>query len=379
MRRKMIVIVASLIAISNSGLSATTAAETTIDYNKPGKFGFGICQSESQLDCLEPIISVSHQDGTSSTAQYISSQSNAPVVAVPAFGGSLGHDFKVISGTSTGEYKYFTVRTEFTTPANDPVGGYLKISVAAGKKIGANECDESLKKLCTRFTLDPEDKFTLVIRSQKAPVENLRATAVNGDILREDYLSGNRWILKGSQTFWGWTPELSWMIHATYPDATSTAMVIRCAGNGVLFASTNSFHVTEPSWDKRKNSLNFGIRGPHYDANGDLNKGFFKARIPKKWLDCTYPKNTLSLASEVVVSVTYEDGSSQVATFNTKVTDEIIYVDIPVLHFSSPTIRIANAAIPRPTPSPTVVNCVKGKTKKIVTGRTCPSGWKIVA
>jgi hypothetical protein len=377
MRRNLIVLLASLFALANIGLISTNAVENTIDYSQPGRYGFGICKTEIQLDCLEPIISVSHKDGTSSTAEYLTSGSNEAVVAFPAYGGSLAHSFRVRSGTSTGEYKYFNVRTEIGTPAKEP-GGHMWISVNGGTKLKANECDESLKKLCTRYTLDPEDKFTFVVRSQRVPEENLRAIALNGEITRDDYLSGERWILKGSQILQGWSPGLSWWIASTIPDAASKAKVIRCAGNGVVFTSSNALTAREPSWDRRKNSLNFGIQSPHLDANGDLNTGFFNARIPKKWLDCTYPENTLSMASEVVVSITYDDGSTQVATSSTRVTDELIYVDVPLLHFSSPTIRVTNAALVKAAPSPKSLSCIKGKAKKKVTASKCPSGWKLV-
>ena len=378
MRRRFVVLFAILIALSNAGLSTTAAVDTTIDYNKPGRFGFGICQSDSQLDCLDPVITVTHKDGTSSTAEYLSSGDISPVVAFPAYGGSLYHFFRVRGGSKSGEYKYFSVRTEITTPATIP-GGMMWISVQGSRRIKASECDESLKKLCTRFTLDPEDNFTFDIRSQKIPEEHLRATAVNGDILREDYLSGEKWTLKGSQTLPGWNPGLSWWIGSTIPDTENSALMIRCAGNGVVFASSNAVTGTNPSWDKRENSLNFGIQGPHLDANGDLFKGFFNARIPKKWLDCTYPENTLSMASEVVVSITYDDGSSQVATSSTRVTDELIYVDVPLLHFSSPTIRVTNAALVKPAPSSKAINCTKGKVKRSFKASKCPAGWKVVA
>jgi hypothetical protein len=254
------------------------------------------------------------------------------------------------------------------------------IGVQGSKKISAGECDESLKKLCKRFTLDPEDRFIFMIRSQTLPVQGLRATAFNGEILWEEYLSGQRWILKGSQTLTGWNPGLSWWIEPIVSEAQdSMRKDIPCAGNGVVFTSSNAVTGTHPSWDKRKNSLNFGIQGPHFDANGDLFRGFFKARIPKKWLDCAYPENSLSMASEVVVSITYDDGTFQLATSSTKITSDTIFVDVPLLHFSSPTIRVTNASLATPAPTPKVVNCIKGKVKKIYKASKCPSGWKLAS
>jgi hypothetical protein len=60
----------------------------------------------------------------------------------------------------------------------------------------------------------------------------------------------------------------------------------------------------------------------------------------------------------------------------------MIFIEVPVLHFSSPTIRISNAsevAKASPKPAPKFTNCMKGKIKKKLSGSKCPSGWKIVA
>ncbi len=375
MRKNLVLLLATLFALANIGLTSAHAVENIIDYSKPGRYGFGICQTESQLDCLEPIITVSHKDGTTSKAEFLFSESNDPIVSLPETGGALQHFFQVRGGTSTGNYKYISVRTEITNPPNVPFG-HVWLSVQGSRKNKSDECDEPLKKLCTRYTLDPEDEFMFVIRSQQIPEQNLRATAVNGEIQRDDYLTGERWVLKGSQTLPGWSAGMSWFIGWTFPDATNPGKAIRCAGNGVLFTASNALTAREPSWDRRKNSLNFGIQGPHFDANGDLFKGFFNARIPKKWLDCNYPENSLSTASEVVVSITYDDGTSQIATSSTRVTSETIYVNVPLLHFSSPTIRITNAVFAKSAAPSKTLRCVKGKVTKKVTANKCPPGWK---
>ena len=379
MRRTLLLLLAGLFTVSTLCASPTSAGENTIDLNKPGKFGLGICQSDLQLDCLEPKVIVTHKDGSSSSATFISSSSDLPYLDISENNLYMFHGFKVHSGTANGISRDFRVRTEFTTPSSKPFGGMF-LSVISLKKLDPDECSESLRKLCSRYTLNPDDEFKFVMRTQKLQVQGLKAIAANGEIAREDYLTGEKWIMSGSQTLPGWNPGLSWWIEpigdgAQFPLRSKA----QCAGNGVLFTSSNSVTSGLPSWDKRNNSLNFGISGPHLDANGDLFQGFFKARIPKKWLDCAYPENTLSIASQVVVSITYDDGSIQVATSSTRVTDEIIYIDVPVLHFSSPTIRITNASLAKPAPTPRVLKCIKGKVKKLFTAVKCPSGWKLVA
>jgi hypothetical protein len=167
-------------------------------------------------------------------------------------------------------------------------------------------------------------------------------------------------------------------------------------------------------WDQSTESLKFNIYAPHLDMNGDPFRGFFKARIPIAWLNCAFPGNTLALASQLFVSIIYEDGSVQVAFTYNRITKDYIYVEVPDFHYSSPTIAIskkapiataqiatpAPASSPSPSPSPTVsvsqdaapqatqspapkiqkstsVLCQKGKVKKKFAGKKCPSGWKV--
>jgi hypothetical protein len=359
-------------------MNPTTAAENTIDMREPGRFSLGLCQSDSQLDCLEPKIVVTHKDGSSSTALHTYSGTSAPFITIGERDPLINHQFKVRSGNNNGNFKDFSVSAALSTPTSKPFG-LAGVRVYATKKLSADECDDPFKKLCKRFTLDPEDKFKVVVRFQKLPVQGLTATALNGNVTREDYLLGEKWIFTGSQTLIGWNPGMSWGLE---PIGEGAQFGLRsdpqCAGKGVLFTSSNGVHRGLPSWDKRKNSLNFGVQGPHLDANGDLFRGFFKTRIPKKWLDCVHPENTLTMASEVAVSITYDDGSTQVATSSTRVTDELIYINVPLLHFSSPTIRVTNASLATPAPTPKVVNCIKGKVKKTFKASKCPSGWKLV-
>ena len=379
MRKTIVILLSGLLTLSTISMSPTQGSEDTIDLTKPGRFGLGMCKEEYQLDCIEPVVTVTHKDGSTSTASFLSSTSEFPFIALGEKDPGLFHYFKVASGNQSGIFREFAVRAELTTPSSKPFG-LMSLMVSANKRLSAKECDDSLKKLCTRFTLDPEDSFKFVLRSQSMPVQGLKVTAVNGDVSRENYLSGERWILTGSQTLPGWNPGLIWWIEPIITQAqASIRKDVECAGTGVVFTSSNAVTSRPPFWDKRQNSLNFGVQGPHFDVNGDLFRGFFKARIPKKWLDCAYPENTLSIASQVIVSITYDDGSVQIATSSTRVTDEIIYVDVPVLYFSSPTIRVTNASLAMPKQTTRVLNCMKGKVKKAFTARKCPSGWKVSA
>ena len=382
MRRLFVVL--SLSSLFVALTYPTHAVDQTIDFSRPSNYLLGICQSKEQLDCLEAEIRVTHKDGTISLAEFAGSQFSGPFIENMNLNISGAHRFRYTSGTSNGYLKEFQVRVTLATPGSKPFGAVGVSVVARGKKLKASECEENLVKLCTRYSLDPEDVFNLVVRSQRIPAHWLGAHAQEADVVHENYLTGDKWIISGAQTLLGWNPGLWWSIAAidTNDSSLFARNILRCSEFGVVFKASNEVTGGLPSWDSKANSLNFGVSGPHFDANGDLFKGFFKARIPKKWLDCVYPENTLSMAEQLVVNITYDDGSVQVATTHTKISENIIYIDVPVLHFSSPTIRISNAAlVSKATPKHIIktLNCAKGKIKKKVVASKCPTGWKLVA
>lgn len=354
----------------------------TIVITKPSNYLLGICATDTQIDCLEPTILVSHADGTTSKAILIDSPSRTSVIETPNLSGGGFHRFKVASGAADGYLREFNVSVSLTTSPENPLTGLAVHVVGAGKKLQNSECEANLSKLCSRYNLDPEDTFRISVRLQEMPIQWLSAHAQNADILSEKLVSGNRWVLSGSQTLVGWNPGLWWSVVAFSTTKTSalTESIIQCSKFGVVFKSSNEVSGGMPSWNEKTNSLDFGVFGPHLDANGDLNKGFFKARIPKKWLDCVYPKNSLSTADVITVNIVYDDGAIQIATTRTRVNDEMIEIEVPILHFSSPTIRVANAAyVSQQTskPAPKASSCVKGKNRKQISGNKCPAGWKL--
>ena len=384
MRRTGLIFLSTVIAVSAIALNPSVGAENIIDLTKPGNFLLGICKTATQLDCLEPNITVTHGDGTVSEAQLHQAGFAQPFLDNPNLNLGGFHYFRFSSGSRDGYSREFNIRVTFSTPPTKPMGNLEVRIVSPGKKLKSDECDQALSKLCTRYNLDPEDNFKIIVRSQKIPVHWIGAHGQNADALHEDYLTGDKWILTGAQTLIGWNPGLWWSIAAVDPLNAGTFFknLAECSAFGVVFKTSNEVTGGLPSWNSKTNSLDFGVSGPHLDANGDLFNGFFKARIPRKWLDCTYPENTLSTASQVVVNITYDDGTIQVATTQTRVTGDMILIDVPVLHFSSPTIQIANAALVAKATPPAkakVLTCVKGKSKKKVTATKCPSGWKLVA
>lgn len=382
-RKKLAVTLFAVLVLCASNLHAVFAAENSIDLSKKARYSLGLCETVTQMDCLEPEIIVTHKDGSQSIARHVSSLFDGPFLDIfvkPTF---RAHRFKVPFGSTDGPVREFEVEINLATPSMATTRGLSVGIFGRSQLINSSECDSPFTKLCRQFTVDPDDSFTLHVRTQILYPDETNSSARNADISRETYLNGERWTLKGEQASYGEGALLGWGIPILGPNENSRFRSANCSKFGVLFRSSNAIGQTQPSWNYLTNSLNFGLQGFHTDINGDLTRGFFKARIPKPWLDCAYPGNNLSKANQVIVSITYDNGDIQAATTNTRVTSEIIYVEVPMMHFSSPTVQISNAmpetATPKASskPTPKVKYCIKGKAKKKLSGSKCPAGWKL--
>ena len=173
-----------------------------------------------------------------------------------------------------------------------------------------------------------------------------------------------------------------------------------CADKGFSVQSHNTDETGDPMWDAQNESLIFSIFAPHFKANGDLNTGYFKYWTTHEFMDCKYPKNTLTKAAKLTIEILNEDGTKSVATSAVTNKDGVMYFFASGFHFSSPRILIkADQSVttgpiptPAPTPSPTpvakpiavpkksTITCVKGNTSKKVTAASpkCPNGYKKV-
>ena len=409
MRKSLQIVTCLILAASAMAVNPASATEYVLDMNKPMEITLPICKSADALNCLEPEIKVIHADGTTSIAKYLSSD-------LPEFVNDNGnqlqsgfHKFSVASGSESGEVKYFQVNAQFSSPYThrNPYSmqwGKIDINIRSESQQLPGSCNSPYEKLCTQFNLDPDDKFQIVARTIKILSQDNQAEARNGDIVSADYKSGIRWIFSGYQTLIagvdpvtlheinnggsGGTanemlPELTWRLHIVGPgDKSAFEDTAKCAKYGATFRSENGTSAGQTQWDPKTQSLNFSIAAPHFDINGDPFRGFFKARLPIKWLACAYPGNTLVLANQVTVSIVYDDGVVQTAVSETAITKDYIYINVPDFHYSSPKIRISAKKIaPRVSSSKTqsLKYCSQGSTRKAAVEGKCPAGWRLVA
>lgn len=146
--------------------------------------------------------------------------------------------------------------------------------------------------------------------------------------------------------------------------------------------------------------LNYVVAGPHHLGDGKtLFRGVYDLAIRSESARCIYKFTEAPLRAEV--TVTSADGTSQeVATESMTERDGWIRLGAYNFTFSRPTVKvkfIQDAPPPKATPTATPkatetsqsaasnsaktqvkITCVKGKTKKVLTSKTCPKGYKKV-
>ena len=174
-----------------------------------------------------------------------------------------------------------------------------------------------------------------------------------------------------------------------------------CMDKGFTRTMWNAPLAGQLFWDNGTQTLNFNMYAPHSDPFGNDYLGVFRTRFQKAWLDCRFPENNLSTATEITVQVVNENGTPQVATTAVSMKDGIIDISASGFHFSSPKIvakkainsgisttskqnlkddwtEISSATIPIIIQKKSTITCVKGKISKKITAikPTCPSGYK---
>jgi hypothetical protein len=150
-------------------------------------------------------------------------------------------------------------------------------------------------------------------------------------------------------------------------------------------------------WDSKERQLVVNVAAPHFYPDGTVVDGWLelkiRGRLAREWWGIA----PLDATGYAKVEVVYKDGTSKTATVSAKYITEKDWIDLRAygFTFSSPAVKIsmgkpAPAASPTPTPTsasapatviskPVVskkITCVKGKTVKTVSAKTCPTGYK---
>ena len=147
------------------------------------------------------------------------------------------------------------------------------------------------------------------------------------------------------------------------------------------------------NWDAKERQLVVNVAAPHYYPDGTVVDGWLelkiKGRLAKEWWGIS-PEEATGYAK---VEVVYTDGTTKTATVTAKYIADKDWIDLRAygFTFSKPALKISMEkptpeVKPTPSPTPTTVvtkpaatkkiTCVKGKTIKKVSTKTCPKGFK---
>ena len=188
----------------------------------------------------------------------------------------------------------------------------------------------------------------------------------------------------------------AWWIKTTRWQTVAT--VTGCPANqsgftGIITTNATMYKTEAPIWDSNDKTFNFQVASPHNDQQGQPNSGYYSLILPKSLAECRWGAGVAN--AKAVVSVTSENGMSQVATSTFKVLNDLLIFNISGFTYSMPKIKIglesaskvtvAPSASPTPSPnkpvvkSPQTIKCIKGKIIKKITSPNpkCPSGYKI--
>lgn len=185
------------------------------------------------------------------------------------------------------------------------------------------------------------------------------------------------------------------------PQNASSQSLGKCSGIPAISVISNGLNPDVPTWDPSTQTMSVRVWGPHYKINGELNAGFFQARISKEIAKCLWNLD-ISSATKAQLTLTEqgENGSSVIETISGNYDGQDYVLTDSNFHYSAPKISfklmndVLETPVAVPLPKPTNSNnlnqdkalvktksivCLKGKVLKTVKGThpTCPKGYKL--
>jgi hypothetical protein len=335
-------------------------------------YALGICPTASDLDCVQSIelknpdgsYSAASYSGTHGFAQFKDNNGNQITSAIL--------DWKIDSLT-------FGIKVDLETPEH--------IILKEGETV-------SLRGGALRlhiYTADPINTFLRIkVRTSWLKPMDVQLKVRDSNFIQTKIAGGNLWTMEGSglrySDYAQWSNDPDQRNYSKQADKEEVLFDIfihhadsrpgysyflpTCADTGYTVQSNNTNATGEPMWNRKTQSLEFGIYAPHLDINGNLNKGYFKLWATDKYLDCKFPGNTITKAGSVKIEVIDENGTQQVATTTVQNKDGVLYVFAYGFHFSAPKIVLTAVKV--------TITCTKGVAVKKITGTApvCPKGYK---
>jgi hypothetical protein len=195
--------------------------------------------------------------------------------------------------------------------------------------------------------------------------------------------------------------EETWQVATSRMSNEDRNLTQKCGSSNLLpgIISTNAVaaNPSPPKWNPEARELTYSISSPHTRKDGSLNVGVYELTIDKKLAECLWGSDPLQYRA--AISVTATDGTQKVATTLFSSSEKFLSFRAAGFPYSTSLIRVklnkktgklaSKSSLPdlfqetlnkeKPvasSPSRTPITCVKGKTIKKVSTKTCPKGFK---
>jgi len=371
-------------------VSFQPTAQATVDPAVQKTFALRDCVSSKDLDCYVEMI-VKHSDSSTEVAEYDLVPGEEIIQdGVPR--DTSFRNWRFHTGSKNGKVVTVSGGVELTTPSAWDLNKKIAIGfpVMSLHISGGNEA------------IDPNDYFSIRVRTSWLNPLSISMYAVNADVQVKNIPGGREWVFSGSKTSQSlfndpknyellFDPQappmkadseqtaLYWRIEHINDTPNGSAFDTRCSEFGYTVTSSNASTAGKPSM-KNSESLNYNIAAPHFKSDGSENLGYFQADIPLAWIDCQWPGNILTKSAKIEISVTDQNGIPQISTNSVEIKNKVLKLRAYGFHYSAPTIVI------RPAKGTSQANsnrklvtiiCLKGKSIKKITATSpkCPSGW----
>jgi hypothetical protein len=152
--------------------------------------------------------------------------------------------------------------------------------------------------------------------------------------------------------------------------------------------STNAQVASTPTFDPKTKEILLRVSSPHLSPDGTNPEiGDFQAIMTTSGITCLWGVSAQELNGAAQLSITYENGISNLALLTTSLDKNIFTIRASGFHYSSPTLHLKfnepkSASLPNKiaknkSVSEISIKCVKGKIRKSVSGlkATCTVGF----
>ena len=199
------------------------------------------------------------------------------------------------------------------------------------------------------------------------------------------------------------TNTLTWRLNTTSSGAQTFASSCQKSDGiqGIVTSNASVYEPGSPKWDGNEGTLAYRIAAPTYKSDGKIeNVGRYAFTMRADLIKCVYGMSTLPAYANIEVSY---DGSGERKTASVILGSDKDWVNLHADNFTytgaPPTVSVklegwvkpsaagapktpsnaGNQATPVPSSGKVTITCIKGTTKKQVTGvkPQCPSGYKM--